>query len=156
MMEGQSRVRTTLLVAPVGMLTLLSAGVASGSLAASDAAGLVDPETGIWSLRCGAGRAHASSYGLPADTHSRLTRTATGPTPGALSAIRWVRRCVDSRVVIDRRTGRSSIWHSDTQTSSIWVLDCAGAPGPEPCDGLPSRSDASRLGTKCRDISTNN
>ena len=66
-MEGQSRVRTTLRVALVGVLAPLLTGVAASALAASDPVGLVDPETGIWSLRDGAGMTHASYYGILAD-----------------------------------------------------------------------------------------
>ena len=66
-MERQSRVRTTLRVAPVGAPALLLTGVAASSLAVGDAVGLVDPETGILSLRDGAGRTHASYCGIPAD-----------------------------------------------------------------------------------------
>ncbi|MGB5730882.1 MAG: PQQ-dependent sugar dehydrogenase [Acidimicrobiia bacterium] len=66
-MEHRTTVRTALRFATLGLLALLVTGVASAALAATDTVGLVDPDTGIWSLRDDAGGTHSFYYGNPGD-----------------------------------------------------------------------------------------
>ena len=58
----------TIRFAALGLLALLVTGVASTALAAPDTVGLVDPDTGVWSLRDDAGGTHSFYYGNPGDT----------------------------------------------------------------------------------------
>lgn len=60
-------VRIASRVVVFGVLAIALSGIAAVSLAAEDSVGLVDPATGVWSLRDAVGGTYAFYYGNPAD-----------------------------------------------------------------------------------------
>jgi glucose/arabinose dehydrogenase len=60
--------RVVLRSAMVGVLAILTTGIATAVLAATDTVGLVDPTTGVWSLRDENGGTYNFYYGNPGDS----------------------------------------------------------------------------------------
>jgi len=59
--------RALIRFAALGLLAVFTTGVASTAQAAPDTVGVVDPDTGVWSLRDDAGGTHSFYYGNPGD-----------------------------------------------------------------------------------------